>query len=103
MERFEKLGTQIMHRSGGGMMDDDPFGATLGDRGKRKLVAGLLGQAFVSPTTRSAHNREGTDTSPTPDRRAASSTATTSSTCSTRRGSSKPEIDVLDEDAWPVI
>ena len=28
-------------------IDGSPYAATLGDRGKRKLVAGLLGQAFV--------------------------------------------------------
>ena len=26
-ERFERLGYQIMHRSGGGMLDDNPFAA----------------------------------------------------------------------------
>ena len=35
MKRFEKLGTQIMHRSGGGMMNDDGVSGVLADRGKR--------------------------------------------------------------------
>ena len=44
MERFEKLGYQLMHRSG---TIDSAYDAALKDPGKRKLVAGLLGQAFV--------------------------------------------------------
>ena len=44
LERFEKIGYQIMHRSGG---DDSAYDASLKDPAKRKQVAGLLGQAFV--------------------------------------------------------
>ena len=36
MERFEKLGTQILHRSGGGL-DQDPMAAVFGDPSKRPL------------------------------------------------------------------
>ena len=45
IERFEKLGVKILHRSAG--MNASTFGAALSDGGKRKLVTGLLGQAFV--------------------------------------------------------
>ena len=40
MERFERLGEQIMHRSGGGLMDANPFMATLGDRNKARAGRG---------------------------------------------------------------
>ena len=43
MERFQKIGNQLMHRSGSTARYD----ATLGDRAKRDQVAGLLGQCFV--------------------------------------------------------
>ena len=36
MERFERIGTQIMHRSGGGMMDADPMQAVVNDGDKRR-------------------------------------------------------------------
>ena len=39
-ERFEKLGFQLMHRSGGGMLADDAFASALGDPDKRRLIAG---------------------------------------------------------------
>src|SRR3954454_5751936 len=61
MERFEKIGAQLMHRSGGGMMDGNPFAATLGDPMKRNLVAGLLGQAFVIAYCTIKLNYDGVD------------------------------------------
>ena len=61
MKRFEKLGTQIMHRSGGSMMNDDGVSGVLADGGKRSLAAALIGQAFVIAYNTIRHNREGTD------------------------------------------
>jgi ATP-dependent Zn protease len=49
MERFEQIGAQIVARSGGsGMMDTDPAAAVLSDPTKRKIVAQLIGQAYVA-------------------------------------------------------
>lgn len=53
MERFQRIGYQIMNRSGGGVLDQNPFAATLSDREKRPPVAALLGQAFVVRCSRS--------------------------------------------------
>src|SRR3954453_2879147 len=61
MKRFEKLGTQIMHRSGGSMLNDDGVSGVLADGGKRTLAATLIGQAFVIAFNTIRHNREGTD------------------------------------------
>ena len=47
MERFEELGTKLMHRSA--RHGRQRFRGRAGRPDKRKLVAGLLGQAFVSP------------------------------------------------------
>jgi cell division protease FtsH len=59
MSRFEDIGLQIMNRtSGGGPMTHDPIGAVLGDPQKRKLVAQLLGQAYVSAHLLVQHNRD---------------------------------------------
>ena len=68
LERFEKLGTKLMHRSAG--MNESPFGAALGDGGKRRLVAELLGQAFVVAyaTIKVEQGRDGAHRRP-PDRR----------------------------------
>jgi hypothetical protein len=103
MERFERLGAQLMHRSGGGIMDENPYAATLGDRDKRRLVAGLLGQSFVVAWNTVRLNREGTE-------RVAERLISAGELYgddvmelldSVRLR--KPEIDVTDEASWPAI
>jgi ATP-dependent Zn protease len=50
--RFEKIGNEIMNRTGGGgPFGADPIASVLGDRSKRPIVAQLIGQAYVA-----AHN-----------------------------------------------
>ena len=103
MERFEKIGAQLMHRSGGGMMDGNPFAATLGDPMKRKLVAGLLGQAFVIAYCTVKLNYDGVDRVAT---RLVSEGEMYGDDVVDLLDSAelrKPDIDVLDEDTWPVI
>ena len=59
MDRYERIGSQIMGRSGGGnLMTGDPLGAVLGDRDKRKAVAALLGQAYTAAYGLVAHNKD---------------------------------------------
>jgi hypothetical protein len=49
MDRFEQIGAQIVARSGGsGMMGMDLVTAVLSDPAKRKIVAQLVGQAYVA-------------------------------------------------------
>ena len=103
MERFEKIGAQLMHRSGGGMMDGNPFAATLSDPMKRKLVAGLLGQAFVIAYCTVKLNHDGVDRVAT---RLVSEGEMYGDDVVELLDSAelrKPDIDVLDEDTWPVI
>jgi cell division protease FtsH len=102
-ERFERLGSQLMHRSGGGLMDGDPFSATLGDPVKRRLVAGLLGQAFVIAYCTIKLNRDGVDRVAT---RLVSEGEMYGDDVVKLLDSAelrKPEIDVLDEETWPAI
>jgi len=103
MERFEGLGYQIMHRSGGGIMDGNPYSATLSDPAKRKLVAGLLGQAFVVAWNTIRANREGTDHVATRlvERGELYGDEVTGLLDAARLH--KPHIDVLDEATWPTI
>ena len=52
LERFEKIGLQIMNRTGGGgPFGENPIASVLVDPDKRTLVGQLLGQAYVA-----AHN-----------------------------------------------
>jgi cell division protease FtsH len=48
MKRFERIGLQIMNRTGGGgMLSNDPIVSVLGDPDKRAAAAQILGQAYV--------------------------------------------------------
>jgi hypothetical protein len=59
MERFERIGLQIMNRArGGGPMDTDPISAVLGDPAKRKAAAQILGQAYLTAVCCIRGNRE---------------------------------------------
>ena len=101
MERFERIGTQIMHRSGGGMMDNDPMRAVLTDGAKRRLVAGLLGQAYVVAYNTIKVNKDGVghvaDVLVSKREIYGDDVVALLDEAELR----KPEIDVLDEDAWP--
>ena len=103
MERFERLGAQLMHRSGGGIMDENPYAATLGDRDKRQLVAGLLGQSFVVAWNTIRLNREGTER--VAERLISAGELYGDDVTDLLDASRlrKPEIDITDEDVWPAI
>jgi ATP-dependent Zn protease len=103
MERFERLGEQIMHRSGGGLMDSNPFMATLGDRNKARLVSGLLGQAFVVAWCTVRENREATEriAQRLIDKGELYGDEVTDLLESARLR--RPDIDVRDEATWPAI
>ena len=103
MERFERIGMTIMHRSGGGMMDSDPMQAVVSDPNKRRLVAGLLGQAYVVAYNTIKANKQGTehvaDVLVAKREMYGDEVIELLDEAELR----KPEIDVLDEDAWPRI
>jgi len=103
LERFQRIGYQIMNRSGGGVMDQNPFAATLADREKRPLIAALLGQAFVVAYQTVAQNREATDRVAQQlivDKELYGDDVTS---LLDGVGLRKPSIDVLEEAAWPAI
>jgi cell division protease FtsH len=101
--RFERIGYQIMNRSGGGMMDENPFAATLADREKRPLIAALLGQAFVVAYQTVLQNRDATDRVAQQlivDKELYGDDVTS---LLDGVGLRKPAIDVLEESTWPAI
>jgi ATP-dependent Zn protease len=102
MERFEKIGTQLMHRSGAPTVGGrDP--GSIGDGHKRRLVAGLIGQAFVVAWNTIKLNREGTDH--VAERLIAATELYGDDVVNLLNEAElrKPNIDVLDESSWPVI
>jgi ATP-dependent Zn protease len=102
-ERFERIGYQIMNRSGGGMMDENPFAATLSDAQKRPLVAALLGQCFVVAYQTVLQNREGTDYVAGRLISAKELYGDEVTRLLDDARLSKPQIDLMDEAAWPAI
>ena len=102
-ERFERIGYQIMNRSGGGVMDQNPFAATLSDGEKRPLVAALLGQCFVVAYQTVLQNREGTDYVAGHLISAKELYGDEVTRLLDDARLEKPEIDLLDEAAWPAI
>ena len=59
LDRFEKIGLQIMSRSGGGgPFDADPIAGVLGDPAKRTVAAQVIGQAYVTAHNLAILNRD---------------------------------------------
>jgi ATP-dependent Zn protease len=62
LSRFENIGMQIMHRTGGGgPLGADPIAGVLSDPSKRRVAAQILGQAYVAAHTLVVANREGVE------------------------------------------
>ncbi len=60
LDRFEKIGLQIMSRAGGGgAFDADPIAGVLSDPTKRTVAAQILGQAYVTAHNLAIANRAG--------------------------------------------
>jgi ATP-dependent Zn protease len=104
MERFERIGLQIMNRARmGSAMDSDPIGSVLGDPAKRRAAAQILGQAYLTAVCCVRENRE--------------AVARVAEALVERKelygdevvelleaaAPRPPVIDVLDEDIWPKV
>jgi ATP-dependent Zn protease len=103
MDRFERIGNQIINRLSGGPMMGDVIGAALSDPFKRPAAARIIGQAYITALACMRHNREGV--------------ARVAETLMERRelygdevtevldaaGLEAPAIDLLDEDLWPKV
>jgi len=102
-ERFERLGFQLMHRSGAGALADDAFASALSDPDKRRLIAGLLGQAFVVAWNTIRLNRDGAEH--VAERLIAAGELYGDDVTDLLDGAvlRKPAIDVTDETTWPAI
>jgi hypothetical protein len=100
MERFETLGNQLVQRAAN---DGNPFAGVLGDPAKRKLVAGLLGQAFVIAHMTIRANKEKVDYIASRLVAAGEMYGNEVTDLLDEVRLVKPEIDVLDEATWPEI
>jgi len=104
LQRFEDIGVQIMNRANiGGPYMQDPIGAVLGDRDKRKAVAALLGQAYVTAYATVAANRRPVEkvAEELIQRKEMHGDEVVDLLNSVKLV--KPEIDLLEEQTWPVV
>jgi cell division protease FtsH len=104
LKRFEEIGLQIMNRtSGGGMMAHDPIASVLGDRDKRATAAQLLGQAYVTAYNLIQHNRDGVEF--IADRVVEKREIYGDELLALLNDAKleKPQIDLMEEDAWPKV
>jgi cell division protease FtsH len=59
LKRFESIGRQIMNRtSGGGPFDQNPIASVLSDPDKRRTLAQILGQAYVTAYNTVRENKD---------------------------------------------
>ena len=102
--RLERIGSTIMNRaSGQGMFDENPLGAILADREKRKAAAQILGQAYVTAYALMATNRQ-------PIERIAETLIERKEMHGdevidllNQVGLERPDIDVMDDRTWPTL
>jgi cell division protease FtsH len=104
MERFEQIGMQIMNRGQmGNMMQPHPVGTVLGDPLKRRHAAVILGQAYVTAYNLIRTNQEKVEqiAEVLIERREMHGDEVLE--LLERARLDEPEIDLLDENAWPKV
>jgi ATP-dependent Zn protease len=104
LKRFERIGLQIMRRSGGGgPLEIDPIAGVLSDRDKRATAAQLLGQAYVAAYVLIAANRGGVEKVATVlvERRELHGDEVVELLDSLDL--KVPEVDLLEESSWPTV
>jgi hypothetical protein len=58
MRRFEEIGVHIMNRASSGDGGHSPIGAILADRDKRRMVAQIIGQAYMKAHHLMLYNKD---------------------------------------------
>ncbi len=104
LDRFEKIGLQIMSRSGGGgPFDADPIAGVLGDPAKRTVAAQVIGQGYVTAHNLAILNRDAIEriADALEDKREIMGDELLDLLDS--QGIRIPEIDYGDESAWPPL
>jgi ATP-dependent Zn protease len=104
MKRFEKIGLQIMNRTGGGgMFEMDPIKGVLNDPDKRRMAAQIIGQAYIRAYHLMATNKPAIEqiADVLVERRELYGDEVTDLLKSIPV--TKPEIDLTAEETWPQI
>jgi cell division protease FtsH len=104
MKRYEKIGNRIMQRASASTpFTADPISRVLGDPGKRRMAAELLGQAYVAAYATILENREAVEhiADVLVERKEIYGDEVLSllEECNLR----KPAFNELDESSWPKV
>jgi ATP-dependent Zn protease len=102
-ERLEEIGDQIMNRASSGSWSADAIGNTLSSPGKRRAVAQLLGQAYVTAYALMATNRDALNriADTLVERKEMHGDEVVDLLNSV--GLVRPTIDVSDDSTWPTV
>jgi len=104
LKRFEKIGVQIISRTGGGgPFGENPVAAVLGDRDKRAIASQIVGQAYVAAHNVILANRDAVEkiADVLADRRELFGDELLSLLESAQL--TIPEVDLSEESAWPTM
>jgi ATP-dependent Zn protease len=101
-KRLEQIGSTIMNRTSGPTpFAENPIGAVLGDPGKRRAAAQIIGQAYVMAFALMSANRE-------PIERIADTLVERKEIYGDEvvellnsAGLTRPQIDLMDDSTWP--
>ncbi len=104
LAHLDQIGSAIMNRAGSGSpMVQDPVGAILGDREKRRAAAQLLGQAYVTAYALMATNKAAIEriADTLVDRKEMHGDEVVELLSSV--GLKRPELDLMDDKTWPTV
>jgi ATP-dependent Zn protease len=104
LAHLDQIGSAIMNRAGSGSpMVQDPVGAILGDRDKRRAAAQLLGQAYVTAYALMATNKAAIEriADTLVDRKEMHGDEVVELLSSV--GLKRPELDLMDDKTWPTV
>src|SRR5581483_6279416 len=104
-KRLERIGNTIMNRanSGGSMLAENPIGAVLSDRDKRRAAAQIIGQAYVTAYALMHSNQEAIEeiAAILSERKEIHGDEVVDLLNSV--GLVKPAIDLRDDATWPTV
>jgi ATP-dependent Zn protease len=103
-DKLERIGVTIMNRSsGGGMYGENPLGAVLGDRDKRRAAAEILGHAYIVAYCLMQGNRDAIEeiADELVHRRELYGDEVTE--LLDRVALRAPKVDLLEESTWPTV
>jgi cell division protease FtsH len=102
MRRFEEIGVHIMNRSAGGM-EHSPIGPVVGDRDKRRMVAQIIGQAYMKAHHLMLHNKDSVEQIAEVVIQKKEIYGDELIALLNGANLQVPEVDLTDERVWPVL